>query len=147
MEPLKNENMQIPELKGRIAVLEKSVMDRHRAETSYPKEVDTRKVPGEDTLRLLREALSRQKAIEAHLNQELVQLRTSSTQHEKFCKRIISACCNVPLANVEELLQPLLDAVESEAFDSDLRLVTGFMESIRDGNELDLANVPSSGSV
>jgi regulatory protein SWI6 len=84
-----------------------------------------------DEVRKLRDALSHQKAIEAHLCQELLALRTTANHHEKFCKRIISACCNVPLANVEELLPPLLSAVESDAFNLDLRLVSGFMGRIR----------------
>lgn len=135
MEPLKIENLEIPDLKARISSLEKLVLERHRTE-SVMERLGSSQTPGEESNRLS-EALSRQKLIEAHLCQQLVQIRTTSSQNENLCKRVISACCNVSLANVEELLQPLLDAVESDSFDSGLLLVSKHISEIRKDNTLE----------
>lgn len=135
IEPLQRENSTIPGLKSRIIHLEKCLNERQQSQPLISPAVTAgmakKSASVDEEVLKLREALSHQKAIEAHLCQELVAFRITANQHEKFCKRIISACCNVPLANVEELLQPLLSAVESDAFNLDLRLVSGFMGRIR----------------
>ncbi|KAI9328025.1 hypothetical protein DFJ73DRAFT_129880 [Zopfochytrium polystomum] len=48
-------------------------------------------------------------------------------RQELLCRKIIAACCNVSLDSVDDLLDPLLAAVESDDVDLDLGSVSDFM--------------------
>ncbi|KAJ2999896.1 transcriptional regulator swi6 [Globomyces sp. JEL0801] len=151
IEPLRSENATIPELKLRIQKLEESLSDNlfMSSQNQSPQLFAVQKPEvfspsSYDEIARLRQALTHQKAIEAHLCQELVNLRGSAGQHELACKRIIATCCNVPLQHVDEILQPLLDAVQSDSFNLDMRLVSTFMSRIRQFNPN--VTVPSSDS-
>lgn len=145
IDPLRTENAVIPELKLRVQALEKALSEKQSRNSNFATVPDT--PSGDDNsqsqeeITRLRLALAHQKAVETHLCQELVTLRGTIGQHELSCKKIISACCNVPLQQVDEILQPLLDALESDDFNLDMRLVTGVMSRIRAEN---VANVPPS---
>ena len=110
---------------------EKSSADQTPTSSQGPESDEAGSGVNDEILRL-RESLVHQKAVEAHLCQEIKSLRATASQHESFCKRIISECCNVPLENVAEILEPLLDCVEtSDSFSLDARLVSSFMDGIR----------------
>jgi DNA repair exonuclease SbcCD ATPase subunit len=125
--PLKAENSQIPELKARISSLEKSLKEKN----ILPTPSSDRSLILEEELARLKVALSQQKAVESRLCQELVSLRASVGRHERSCKNIISVCCNVPLQNVEELIDPLMTALEADGFNLDVGLVSAFLARVR----------------
>jgi molybdopterin converting factor small subunit len=145
IDPLRKENATIPELKSRVHSLEKKALE-HQINISQSFATVPNGSPDtssmDDEVNRLRLALAHQKAVEAHLCQELVSLRSTLGNHELSCKKIISACCNVPLQHVEELLQPLLEALESDDFNLDMTLITNFLAKIRSENAT-TSNVPS----
>lgn len=59
---------------------------------------------------------------------------SSSTEKEMQCKRLIAACCSLPVEKVDILLEPLLAAVESDPPDLDFDQVIQFMEKLRQPN-------------
>ena len=134
--PLEIENSEIPLLKNRIHMLENAIKENASGKNETK---SSKKSPSQETISLndeilrLRESLAHQKAVEAHLCQEIKTLRATASQHESFCRRIISECCSVPLQNVSEILEPLLECVEmSDSFNLDSRLVASFMKGIRE---------------
>lgn len=135
IEPLEIENAEIPLLKYRIQTLENTIKNMNSAssisEAGSPASSLKEELVNDEVLRL-KEALVHQKAVEVHLCHEIKVLRATSSQHEIFCKRIISECCNVPFDNVVEVLQPLLDAVESNDSFNLAGLVASFMNGIRE---------------
>jgi predicted nucleic acid-binding Zn-ribbon protein len=146
MGPLQKENAQIPELKAKIQSLEKRLSQKDKSQTvAMVPSVESESSQSNEEINRLRMALAHQKTVEAHLCQELVNLRNSVGNHELSCKKIISACCNVSLHHVDELLQPLLEALESDDFNLDMRLISGFLSRIRaeGGNAGAGADVPS----
>lgn len=58
-------------------------------------------------------------------------LRAETAEKEIQCKRLIAACCNLPMDKIDELVEPLTMAIESDPPDLDLARVIGFMEKIR----------------
>ncbi|KAI8332683.1 hypothetical protein BC941DRAFT_402390 [Chlamydoabsidia padenii] len=58
-------------------------------------------------------------------------LRAETAEKEMQCKRLIAACCNLPIDKIDELVEPLTLAIESDPPDLDLGRVIGFMEKIR----------------
>ncbi|KAJ7224299.1 transcription factor [Mycena pura] len=60
-------------------------------------------------------------------------LQGASAEKEYQCKKIVSLCAQVPIDKVEDMLENLLIAVESEAQVVDLGRVSGFMQKVRDG--------------
>ncbi|KAG0175528.1 transcriptional regulator swi6 [Apophysomyces sp. BC1015] len=78
---------------------------------------------------------------------EVERLRTQSAEKEMQCKRLIAACCNLPIEKIDELVEPLTLAIESDPPDLDLARVVGFMEKIRrQGAFTDASSTSSSGS-
>ncbi|KAI8099856.1 uncharacterized protein BX664DRAFT_290228 [Halteromyces radiatus] len=80
-------------------------------------------------------------------------LRAETAEKELQCKRLIAACCSLPIDKIDELVEPLTLAIESDPPDLDLARVIGFMEKIRrqgafnDTGSDDLPHVlPSSSS-
>jgi len=48
-------------------------------------------------------------------------------------KKIVALCTGLPIDKVEEMLENLVIAVESESQIVDLSRVSGFMQKVRDG--------------
>ncbi|KAF5328315.1 hypothetical protein D9611_014631 [Ephemerocybe angulata] len=70
--------------------------------------------------------------------EELVQARLkglqgASAEKEYQCKKIVALCTGIPLDKVEDMLENLVIAVESEAQVVDIGRVSGFMQKVRDG--------------
>ncbi|KAF7308775.1 Transcriptional factor [Mycena kentingensis (nom. inval.)] len=60
-------------------------------------------------------------------------LQGASSEKEYQCKKIISLATQNPIDKIEEMLESLLEAVESESSNIDLSRVSGFMQKVRDG--------------
>ncbi|KAI0270965.1 transcription factor [Russula aff. rugulosa BPL654] len=71
--------------------------------------------------------------MEALVRQRLESLRGASAEREFQCKKIVALCTGVPIDKVEEMLEDLLVAVESETQVVDIGRVSGFMQKVRDG--------------
>ncbi|KAF8507954.1 transcription factor [Hysterangium stoloniferum] len=70
---------------------------------------------------------------EQMMEARLKQLQGASADKEFQCKKIVSLCTGVPMDQVEQMLENLVIAVESEAQVVDLGRVAGFMQKVRDG--------------
>ncbi|ORX61521.1 apses-domain-containing protein [Hesseltinella vesiculosa] len=65
------------------------------------------------------------------LKKYLNELRAETAEKELQCKRLIAACCNLSIDKIDDLVEPLTLAIESDPPDLDLARVIGFMEKIR----------------
>jgi hypothetical protein len=130
--PLRQENEQIPEMKARISYLEHLVSDKNKFGNSNAiSQLQHESQSNSEEIVRLKLALSQQKSIEAHLCEDLRKLRSTATQHEIICKKIISSCSNVPLEQVEELLQPLMNAIDSDSLNLDVNFLSSFMVRLK----------------
>ncbi|KAI0305819.1 hypothetical protein B0F90DRAFT_1693739 [Multifurca ochricompacta] len=71
--------------------------------------------------------------MEALVHERLDRLRGASAEREFQCKKIVALCTGVPIDKVEEMLDDLIVAVESETQVIDIGRVSGFMQKVRDG--------------
>ncbi|KAI0255978.1 hypothetical protein BJV78DRAFT_1174834 [Lactifluus subvellereus] len=69
--------------------------------------------------------------MEALVRQRLENLRGASAEREFQCKKIVALCTGVPVDKVEEMLDDLVVAVESETQVVDIGRVSGFMQKVR----------------
>ncbi|KAM6497149.1 transcription factor [Amanita muscaria] len=67
------------------------------------------------------------------IEQRLQNLQGASAEKEYQCKRIVSLCTGISIDRVEEMLENLVIAVESDAQVVDIGRVSGFMQKVRDG--------------
>ncbi|KAH9847568.1 transcription factor [Lenzites betulinus] len=81
-------------------------------------------------LRRLRMWYSR---VEQLMEARLHSLEGASAQKEYECKKIVALCTGVPLDKVDELLENLVVAMESESQVIDISRVSGFMQKVRNG--------------
>ncbi|KAJ7708672.1 transcription factor [Mycena rosella] len=58
-------------------------------------------------------------------------LQGASAEKEYQCKKIVALCTSIPIDKVEEMLENLVVAVESEAQIVDIGRVSGFMQKVR----------------
>jgi hypothetical protein len=65
------------------------------------------------------------------LQKEIKELEDQFVEKEMQCKRLIAACCNLPIDKIDDLVEPLTLAIESDPPDLDLARVIGFMDKIR----------------
>jgi len=73
---------------------------------------------------------------EMELKQELEDLQAKSSDKEMQCKKLIAVCCGIPLDRVDDLLQPLIQAVECEQMANlDIGKVEGFMSAVHADGE------------
>ncbi|KAF8966305.1 transcription factor [Flammula alnicola] len=70
-----------------------------------------------------------EKLVEARLKG----LQGATAEKEYQCKKIVALCTGLPIDKVEDMLENLVIAVESEAQIVDLGRVSGFMQKVRDG--------------
>jgi len=105
-------------------------------EVSFDLDVDPAIPPTDSLATLIR--LKRLKAwharIEHLMDGRLEKLRGASAEKEFQCKRIVSMCTGVPLDKVEQMLEHLVIAMESDGPVPELGRVAGFMQKVRDGN-------------
>ncbi|KAF9482551.1 transcription factor [Pholiota conissans] len=60
-------------------------------------------------------------------------LQGATAEKEFQCKKIVALCTGLPIDKVEDMLENLVIAVESESQIVDLGRVSGFMQKVRDG--------------
>ncbi|KAI7891802.1 uncharacterized protein EV154DRAFT_442669 [Mucor mucedo] len=70
-------------------------------------------------------------ANDQELLNEIKDLEDQFVEKEMQCKRLIAACCNLPIEKIDDLVEPLTLAIESDPPDLDLARVIGFMDKIR----------------
>lgn len=70
-------------------------------------------------------------ANDQELQKEIKELEEQFVEKEMQCKRLIAACCNLPIEKIDDLVEPLTLAIESDPPDLDLARVIGFMDKIR----------------
>lgn len=63
----------------------------------------------------------------------LKSLQGASAEKEYQCKKIVALCTGIPIDKVEDMLENLVIAVESESQIVDIGRVSGFMQKVRDG--------------
>ncbi|THU87994.1 hypothetical protein K435DRAFT_782260 [Dendrothele bispora CBS 962.96] len=71
--------------------------------------------------------------LEELMEERLKGLKGASTEKEYMCRRIVALCTGVPVDKVDEMLDNLVIAMESEAQVIDIGRVSGFMQKVRDG--------------
>ncbi|KAI0816968.1 transcription factor [Trametes gibbosa] len=71
--------------------------------------------------------------VEQLMEARLRSLEGASAQKEYECKKIVALCTGVPLDKVDELLENLVVAMESESQVIDISRVSGFMQKVRNG--------------
>ncbi|CAO3642629.1 unnamed protein product [Cunninghamella blakesleeana] len=62
---------------------------------------------------------------------DMEQMYMKAVEKELGCKRLIAACCNLPMDNIDEFIEPLTLAIENDPPDMDFSRVIGFMEKLR----------------
>ncbi|KAI9312158.1 hypothetical protein BX666DRAFT_1989319 [Dichotomocladium elegans] len=82
-------------------------------------------------MRLLKARIAAYLQNDHDLRSEVMELRAQTAEKELQCKRLIAACCNLPIEKIDDLVEPLILAIESDPPDLDLARVIGFMEKIR----------------
>lgn len=71
--------------------------------------------------------------MEELMEERLKSLQGASAEKEYQCKRIVALCTGIPIEKVEDMLDNLVVAMESEAQVVDIVRVSGFMQKVRDG--------------
>ncbi|KAF8548942.1 apses-domain-containing protein [Imleria badia] len=74
-----------------------------------------------------------QMRMEELMEARLKSLQGASAEKEYQCKRIVALCTGIPVDKVEDMLENLVIAMESEAQVVDIVRVSGFMQKVRDG--------------
>ncbi|TFK29653.1 transcription factor [Coprinopsis marcescibilis] len=74
-----------------------------------------------------------QQRVEDLVMARLKGLQGASAEKEYQCKKIVALCTGISIDKVEEMLDNLVIAVESEAQVVDIGRVSGFMQKVRDG--------------
>ncbi|CDH58680.1 related to transcription factor mbp1 [Lichtheimia corymbifera JMRC:FSU:9682] len=85
----------------------------------------------EEQMKLLQAQVATHAQTRQVLSQQITQLQNRTSQTEIQCKRLIAACCNLPIDKVDLLLDPLLAAVESDPPDESFQQVVGFMDGVK----------------
>ncbi|KAI8361774.1 ankyrin repeat-containing domain protein [Choanephora cucurbitarum] len=118
-------------------VLTQQDLDRFDEHTDIDAHLNDIGLPTDDKDLLdqqIRRARAKVKAYEANnkaLDQEIMEIEHQYTEKEMQCKRLIAACCNLPIDKIDDLVEPLTLAIESDPPDLDLARVIGFMDKIR----------------
>jgi len=71
--------------------------------------------------------------MEQLMEARLRSLQGASAEKEYQCKKIVAVCTGIPIDKVEDMLENLVVAMESEAQVVDIVRVSGFMQKVRDG--------------
>ncbi|ORX89595.1 apses-domain-containing protein [Basidiobolus meristosporus CBS 931.73] len=138
IQPLKKQLIHLDELKPKMEPISTQFNFPPTPET--PNHVRERNSPGAAELRYehqlereighLRSRLAAYARNDAELRREVDEMRHRSTEKEQQCKKLIAACCGVPVLEVDTLLGSLIKAVESDQ-EVDLQMVGKFMAEVR----------------
>lgn len=105
-----------------------NVPELHVPEAATEKE---KKKKLDDYVRNIQAKVKAYKANDDTLRNDIEKLQNDYTAKEMECKRLIAACCNLPIDKIDDLVEPLTLAIESDPPDLDLARVIGFMDKIR----------------
>ncbi|KAI0073525.1 transcription factor [Panus rudis PR-1116 ss-1] len=86
----------------------------------------------ESLIRMRRMKLWHEK-MERLMEERMKSLKGASAEKEFQCKKIVALCTGVPIGEIENMLDNLVVAVESEASVIDISRVSGFMQKVRNG--------------
>ena len=116
-------------------IVHTSHVDPSKADSAEPMNgrADTKDL--ELSIRKLRTRITIYQKNENELVAELEELQKQSGDKESQCKKLIAACCGVPIEKVDSLLHPLIQAIESDPPDLDLSRVAGFMAKIQNHDD------------
>jgi predicted RNase H-like nuclease (RuvC/YqgF family) len=149
-ETLKEQNRIIPELEQRIRILSESLdqeLSRRSQLKASERIVDTSSLDDIqhdgsiesllNEITQLKNALTTKEIVEQELRREFVEQKSASKSQEFKCKQIISSCCGIPIECVDSLLDPLLQAIESEdpMEIMDMNRLSSFMTKVKE-NEI-----------
>ncbi|KAI0084457.1 transcription factor [Irpex rosettiformis] len=67
------------------------------------------------------------------MEERINRLKGASAEKEFQCKKIVSMCTGIPMDKVEDMLENLVVAVESESQVIDISRVSGFMQKVKNG--------------
>ncbi|KAJ8472754.1 hypothetical protein ONZ51_g8308 [Trametes cubensis] len=81
--------------------------------------------------------------VEQLMEARLRSLEGASAEKEYQCKKIVALCTGVPIDKVDELLENLVVAMESESQVIDISRVSGFMQKVRNIQSGDYAQWPA----
>lgn len=73
------------------------------------------------------------KRMEKFMEDRLRSLQGASAEKEFQCKKILALSTGIPFENIEEMLDNLVVAMESEAQILDISRVSGFMQKVKNG--------------
>ncbi|ORE09029.1 apses-domain-containing protein [Rhizopus microsporus var. microsporus] len=85
----------------------------------------------QERVRRLRAVVEAYRINDGSLKKEIEEIQTHFMEKEMQCKRLIAACCNLPIEKIDDLVEPLTLAIESDPPDLDLARVIGFMDKVK----------------
>lgn len=88
----------------------------------------------EDYIKRMQAKVKAYTANNLDLEKEIRTLDEQNTEREMQCKKLIAACCNLPIEKIDDLVEPLILAIESDPPDLDLARINGFMDKINSFN-------------
>ncbi|KAI9248634.1 hypothetical protein BY458DRAFT_494284 [Sporodiniella umbellata] len=92
---------------------------------------DEKKRLTKERIQKLQAVIKAYKINDGLLQQEIEEMQNQFAEKEMQCKRLIAACCNLPLEKIDDLVEPLTLAIESDPPDLDLARVIGFMDKVK----------------
>ncbi|KAJ3128569.1 transcriptional regulator swi6 [Nowakowskiella sp. JEL0407] len=135
---LRKENENLPNVTQRVRELENMLREGNIAPLSpYSNPPNGGEQEGfqpetlQSEVQALRAQLATREAELKALKHELFALKSSSGQYETQCKKIIAACCDINEDEVELMLEPLLNAVESDPGNLDVSSIAEFMSRVK----------------
>ncbi|KAI8369032.1 hypothetical protein BD560DRAFT_330373 [Blakeslea trispora] len=139
-------SMQLAEARKKISQLEAKLAedeltndakpDQEGQEDDHEKSVKERKL--EKKLKSLQHQLDTSNKTIKRLKHELETERKQAHEKEMEYRRLIAVSCGLPIERVDQLVQPLTLAVESDPPDFDMVKVIGFMENQRKQKQANL---------
>lgn len=132
-EEFRNQQAQIPQLKLRIQGLESSLFCQTRDMANIQIQIPRIKNSDDimEEVESYRRLLMESDAKEKQLLEELQSLQSNSGEMEQKCKRVISACCSIPLDQVTKFIPFLLEAIESDGPDMQAERVASLLAQIK----------------
>ncbi|KAI9317997.1 hypothetical protein BX666DRAFT_1933735 [Dichotomocladium elegans] len=85
----------------------------------------------EEKVKMLQAQVDAQTQNHRELAAQVDSLQTQSSEKEMQCKRLIAACCSLPVERIDSLLEPMLAAVTSDPPDLEFNQVIRFMDKLR----------------
>jgi chromosome segregation ATPase len=132
------------ELKGQMAKANKSIADigdiieaQQDEEMFDAPDLSTATTEAERREQLENQVNRMQAKVKAYtannvaIDKEIRTLDEQRREKEMQCKKLIAACCNLPIEKIDDLVEPLILAIESDPPDLDLARINGFMDKIK----------------